>query len=196
MVAEQIILRFGYVALGLGTFFEGETVVVAAGALAHRGLLSLPLVILVAFVGSVAGDQTWFHLGHRFGKPFIAKRPAWQARTAKVGLWLDRLGWFFVVAFRFIYGIRTVTPAYLGASGYPAGRFLVLNTIGAAVWAAIFGSAGYLVGAGLGALLHRATHVEEAIIAAIIVTVVAGLIVKRVREKKEPHGKRPATSGV
>jgi membrane protein DedA with SNARE-associated domain len=188
MVAESIILRFGYAAVGVGTFFEGETVVVAAGALAHRGLLSLPLVILVAFIGSVAGDQTWFHLGHRLGRPFIERRPAWKARTEKVDLWLERLGWLFVFGFRFVYGIRTVTPAYLGASGYSSRRFLVLNTLGGATWAIAFGSAGYLVGAGLGALLHRATHVEEALVAAVVVTALAGLVVKRAREKKERRG--------
>ena len=49
--------ELAYVVVALGVALEGETALVAAGALAHRGDLSLPLVMLAAFIGSVSADQ-------------------------------------------------------------------------------------------------------------------------------------------
>ena len=43
MTLEELIVRWGYLAIGFGVFLEGESVVILGGALAHRGLLSLPL---------------------------------------------------------------------------------------------------------------------------------------------------------
>ncbi len=54
---------FGYFALFLGTFFEGETILVLAGFLAFRGYMDINLVVVVAFFGSYAGDQLWYFMG-------------------------------------------------------------------------------------------------------------------------------------
>ncbi|MBX3209465.1 MAG: DedA family protein [Labilithrix sp.] len=163
-----LIARWGYAAVAVGVFFEGETIVIVAGAMAHRGLLSLPGVIVAAFAGSVTGDQLWFHLGHRYGRGFAERRPAWRRRAERVEALFERYGTFFVLAFRFFYGFRTITPVVLGVVGYPAGRYTILNAIGAALWAVAFGSAGYGLGAGLRGILRRTTRVEELLLAAIV----------------------------
>jgi membrane protein DedA with SNARE-associated domain len=182
---ETLILRWGYLAVGLGTFFEGETILIAAGAMAHRGLLSLWWVIGSAFVGSLAGDQLWFLLGRRYGQPFIAQRPKIQRRTAVVEGWLHRYGTVFVLGFRFLYGLRSVTPVLLGASRYAPSRFLGLNAVGAALWALSFGYLGYGVGASLAALLDRRGRVEELLLAGLAVGVLVALLSIYARRKKQ-----------
>lgn len=172
---EALIVRWGYLAVVLGTFFEGETILVAAGALAHRGYLSLPLVVLCAFLGSVAGDQLWFQLGRRYGQPFLDRRPAWKKRAAAVQRHLLRFGDLFVLGFRFLVGVRTVTPALLGASGFSRARFAWLNALGGALWSAVIGGAGYVLGAALAKLLARAAHAEELLGTALgVVLLLAG----------------------
>jgi membrane protein DedA with SNARE-associated domain len=64
---QQFLHDFGYFALFLGTFFEGETILVLAGFLAFRGYMDINLVVLVAFFGSYAGDQLWYFMGRRTG---------------------------------------------------------------------------------------------------------------------------------
>jgi membrane protein DedA with SNARE-associated domain len=167
---EALVIRWGYLAIGLGAFLEGESILVAAGALAHRGLLSLPLVMLSAFIGSVAGDQTWFQLGRHFGHRLLQRRPKWQSRVGAVQGRLDRHGDAFVFGFRFIYGVRTVTPALLGLSNYPAARFLLLNVAGAALWVVVVGGAGWALGAALAGVLQRAARIEELLAAAVLAT--------------------------
>lgn len=170
---EALIVRWGYLAVVAGTFLEGETILVAAGALAHRGSLSLPLVMLGAFVGSVAGDQLWFQLGRRYGQPFLDRRPEWKERAGVVQRHLLRFGDFFVLGFRFVVGIRTVTPALLGASGFSRARFAWLNAVGGALWSVAVGGAGYLLGAALAKLLARAAHAEELLGGALAVGLLA-----------------------
>jgi membrane protein DedA with SNARE-associated domain len=178
---ESLIARWGALAVGVGTFFEGETVVLVAGAMAHRGLLPLPLVILSSFLGSLLGDQLWFLLGHRYGKDLIARRPSWQRHAKRAEDLLARYGTLFVIAFRFIYGFRTVTPILLGALRYPTRRFVILNALSAALWASTISIAGYAVGATVVSVLGRAGRIEELVLAAAIVGLAFWLVSRRAR---------------
>jgi len=58
MSLEEIISNYGYAALLIGTFIEGETILVLAGFAAHRGYLDLPLVVTCAFIGTLR-DTAW-----------------------------------------------------------------------------------------------------------------------------------------
>jgi membrane protein DedA with SNARE-associated domain len=184
---DAFLAHWGYLAVGIGTLLEGETVLLAAGALAHRGLLDLPVVMAAAFVGSVIGDQIWFHVGARFGRPYLDRRPALSKRAVALEPWIHRYGDGFVFGFRFLYGLRTIAPLLLGTGGYPAGRFTVINLLGAAVWAVTFGAFGWGLGAGLEQALARRAHVVE--IAAAAVAVALGLVlVRRAIARRAPRG--------
>ncbi|HEY1100522.1 MAG TPA: DedA family protein [Myxococcota bacterium] len=183
---DHLVAQWGYLAVAIGAFIEGEAAVVAAGALAHRGLLSLPLVMLSAFLGSVIGDQVWFQLGRRHGRPFIDRRPAWKERVDVVKARLDRFGTAFVFGFRFIIGLRTVTPALLGITGYPPWRFAVLNVVGAAVWSVVIGLVGWTFGAALASLLERVPHVEELLLAVVVCAVVVALVWRHQHKRVTP----------
>lgn len=175
---EELIARWGYFAIVAGTLFEGETTLLAAGAMAHRGLLSLPLVLAVAFFGGVLGDQIWFQIGRRYGQPFIDRRPGWRRRMRFVDRLLKRYGTMFVVLFRFLPLplMRTVTPVLLGARGYPALRFAVLNVAGAAVWTVLLTAAGWGLGAALSNLLGRPVRTTELLLAVLVAAVLSWLL--------------------
>jgi membrane protein DedA with SNARE-associated domain len=184
---DAIITRWGYPAIVVGTFLEGETILVLGGAMAHRGLLSLPGVMIAAFVGSVAGDQLWFLIGRRVGRATLEQRPKWRDRAARVEAWLARYGNAFVVGFRFIYGLRTVSPALLGASGYPQRRFSWLNVVGAALWATSFAGVGWGLGASLQGVLERTARWEE--IGALGILLAGGAAaVYRLSQRRESAG--------
>ncbi len=188
---EAFIAHWGYVAILFGTVLEGEAVLVAAGAMAHHGLLSLHWVITAAFVGSVLGDQAWFLAGRRYGKPFMTKRPKLAERAGVVQTWLDKYGAFYLIGFRFMYGLRTVTPLLLGATGFSERRFLLFNVIGAALWAMAFGEVGYGLGEGLRQLLARRGHAHEHLLMGAAVALLIALVwFLRIR-KREKLGTDP-----
>jgi membrane protein DedA with SNARE-associated domain len=157
---EGFISTYGYVAVAIGTFFEGETVLILAGFATHRGYLALPWVVICGFLGTFFGDQLYFHIGRARGTRILEKRPRWKAKSERVFALLQRHQLALVLGFRFVYGIRTITPFLLGMSGIPPLRFLLLNGVGAFLWAFAIGVAGYLFGHALELVLGDIKHIE------------------------------------
>ena len=178
-MVEAWIEQYGYLAIALGTFFEGESILLIGGALAHRGLLSLPWVVFAAFAGGVLGDQTWFRVGRIFGTAFLERHPSLRTHHARAQALLRRFGDGFVLGFRFVLGIRTITPLLLGTTSYRSTRFLALNVCGCTLWAAAIGFAGYSLGAGLAQVLERAGKLEELALGALALIVLTYLAVRR-----------------
>lgn len=178
LLLQHLILTYGYWVLFLGAFIEGETVLVIAGFAAHQGYLSLPLVIFIAFLGSLLNDQLFFFLGRIKGKSVLEKSPKWHELIKKVHHYMEKYDVLFIFGFRFIYGIRIIVPLILGTSRIKTKKFIFLNTIGAAFWAASVGTLGYLFGATLTFLIGRIRHIELQI---FFILLVLGLILWLVR---------------
>ena len=166
---QQFLQEFGYFALFLGTFFEGETILVLAGFLAFRGYMDLKLVMIVAFLGSYAGDQLWYFMGRKHGRKLLARKPRWQLMGDKALEHIRRHPDIWVLSFRFVYGLRTVMPVAIGLSGYPPGRYLLLNGIGAAIWAIALATAAYHFGAVLEGLLGSVKKYELWVLGGLLV---------------------------
>jgi membrane protein DedA with SNARE-associated domain len=169
MPIEHLISRFGYPALFLGLLLEGETVLVLAAFMAHRGYLSLPLVILLGFLVSFASDQFFFWLGRLKGVQFLEQRPTWRPRVEKAKTMLGRNSSLLFLGVRFMYGLRTVLPFVRGMSRFDPRRFALLNFIGAFLWAVLFGIAGYLFGHLMELILRDVSRYEAWIILFILI---------------------------
>jgi membrane protein DedA with SNARE-associated domain len=181
---EDLITHYGYIALLIGTFFEGETILVIGGLLAHRGYLELPYVIAAAFAGTLFGDQLYFYIGRIKGKKFIDSRPVWQAKSRRVFELLDKHQILLILGFRFIYGIRTVTPFVLGSSGISPIRYLLLNICGALLWAVAVGILGFYFGQALELVIGEIKLYEKwVIISLLLLSAVIWLFFKW-RDKK------------
>lgn len=169
MNIEALLQAYGYYALFIGTFLEGETILVLAGFLAHQGYLELRWVVLLAFLGSLSGDTLVFHLGRWKGRAFLARRPLWDKRAARVQRALDKYGTYVVLSFRFFYGLRNITPLAIGSTGFSPRRFLLLNAAGAAIWAVVVGSGGYLFGEAIGLFLKDVKQYERWLLLLVVI---------------------------
>jgi membrane protein DedA with SNARE-associated domain len=181
----QIIQDWGCLALLVGAFLEGETVILIGGFFASRGYLSLPLVMLCAFAGSLAGDQFAFFIGRKLGRGVIRRRARLRLRAAKILRWIQRYDIAVLLGFRFVYGFRNLTPFTLGATGFRPWRFAFYNVIGAALWAVIMPSLGYVFGTAIEALLADVQKGELWIIAAVIIAASVYGAVWHVRKRHE-----------
>lgn len=160
MTLESLISTYGYAAIAIGTFLEGETIVVLAGFAAHQGYLKLDWVIFWAFFGTLCGDQLYFHLGRLKGTAFLEKRPYWRVRSQKVFRIIHLHPVPLALGFRFLYGLRTITPFLLGASGFSPLKFLALNTAGGFIWSVAIGFSGFLFGRAAQLVLGKIKHYE------------------------------------
>ena len=169
--------HFGYMTIFLGTLLEGETVVIAAGFFAHKGMLSLDLVILAAFLGSTTSDQSLFFLSRNQGWKLLHKRPKTEDKVKHL---MQRLHnhphWLlaFALLFRFIYGIRNIAPIALGLSTLPTSRFIAANVVGALVWAILFSYAGFSFSAAITRFGPQVHYAELALLGAVC-ALVAGV---------------------
>jgi len=138
----------GYWVLFIGTFLEGEAILIFAGFLAHQGYLSIYGVILSAFAGSFLGDQFYFHVGRIKGAALLRFFTKLARKFRKALRLIERYGSFVAFISRYTYGFRILLPIILGMTNLSARRFLVLNLLSALSWAIIFSLAGYLFGKG------------------------------------------------
>jgi membrane protein DedA with SNARE-associated domain len=160
-ILEYLIRTYGYWALLAGTFFEGETILMLGGLIAKLGYLDLSLVMVVAFIGSFSGDQFYFLVGRLKGAELLARHPKWHGRVAKVHCYCERYQDLIMLGFRFVYGIRIMTPFVLAMSPkIKTGRFIIFNAIGAALWSAVVAGGGYLFGHALELVLNDIKHYE------------------------------------
>ena len=165
----SLIQTYGYVAIILGTFLEGETVLILSGFTAHRGYFPLSGVILAAWLGSSSGDILFFYLGRYHSAFLLSRLPRWQSRVKKTMDRLERHQAKLILMMRFLYGFRMITPFAMGMSAIPARRFLLLNLLSALLWATTGALAGYLFGSALEVMIGHLHQYEYAIMAAVSV---------------------------
>lgn len=174
MTIAQVVQDYGYPALFIGTLLEGETILILGGLAAHMGYLSLKWVIAFAFLGTLTGDQLFFFLGRRHGPTLLARYPSWKSRSDRVFAILERHQNILILGFRFVYGLRTITPFAIGVSNVSYVRFATLNLIGAAIWATIFGIGGFFFGQALEALMGHVKRYEIGL--AVVIIIVASVL--------------------
>jgi membrane protein DedA with SNARE-associated domain len=185
MTIESLVQEFGYLAVFIGTFLEGETILVVAGFAAYEAYLELPWVIVTAFFGSLFGDQLYFFIGRYKGRSLLNRYPRWQPRVNRFRKLMDRHDTWFILVFRFLYGLRTVAPFAIGLSNVSLRKFIILNVISAAIWAVTLAVLGYFFGQVMEVVLDDIKKYEVLIMAGIFLTAMIIFVVKRLRRRKK-----------
>jgi membrane protein DedA with SNARE-associated domain len=168
------------------TFIEGETIVIVAGFLTQQEVLDLNpwLIALCAFAGSFCSDQLMFCLGKYKGEAILKRFPRMAKNTEKARRLMLKYENALILGFRFVYGVRNITPILLGISGVHYIKFFILNLIGASVWALSFTFGGYYFGELIEQIAERHPHLKYAILAIVVLAVAGALTLKRIRSKK------------
>lgn len=183
MNISNLIEQYGYFAVFIGTFLEGETVLLFAGFAAHRGLMKLPEVILLAFIASTLGDQLFFFLGRLYGERLFTKFPALRKQVPRVENLLAKYDTPLILSIRFLYGLRVAGPIIMGAMKISPLRFCILNVMGAAIWAVLIAWLGYQFGNVLELMLHDVKLVEEIVLVGILLAGLAWAVYRRYKNR-------------
>ena len=175
------------------TFLEGETVVLIAAFAAAQGLIDPLLLLVAAWLGSFSGDQCYFFLGRKFGVRLLAFFPRWRRGVDAALSWLQLYDAWFILSFRFIYGVRNISSVALGLSPVGWKRFLWLNFAAAGLWAASFVAVGYFLGHAFDALLGDLARRFSLVMLGVFLAIGAGVwllhrMQRRRRQVKVPPG--------
>ena len=169
-----------YLAIFVWTFLEGETIVLLTAAALSGGIIHLNvwLVLLVSFLGSFSGDQLWFAVGRRYGAGLLARWPSLEDKTAGVFRLLDRHNDLFILTFRFIYGLRNISPFAIGMTHVSRKRFLGLNALAAMTWANAFVWGGCFLGRAMEKYLGQASQL---VLGLFVLTMLVGWLFGRLK---------------
>jgi membrane protein DedA with SNARE-associated domain len=178
----QLVQQFGYLAIAIGSFLEGEAVLLAGSFAASQGYLELFLVFPIAAVASFLGDLPYFYAGRRYGDSVIERFPSLHCHKGRLENLLHRHHVLMVLTLRFLYGVRIPGLLTLGMSTLPSWRFLTLNFFGALIWAAGICAAGYGAGRVITGFFDRMDSAEQAFM--LIVILVGSLMLAMLLRRK------------
>ena len=190
--------RYGYLAVGglvlledFGVPTPGETILIAAAVYAGAGKLSIVLVVLVALVAAVLGDNIGYAIGAFGGRRLVVRYGRYvlitEERLDKAGAFFERHGGKVVVVARFIEGLRQVNGIVAGTSAMTWRRFLVFNALGAALWVGTWSAVGYLAGDHITTIYEQVTryslYVAIGIAVVLVVLIVRAVLRRRARSR-------------
>lgn len=171
---QNLVEQYGYWAVVLGCVVEGEISVLLGAVAVNEGLLKLGGLMTAAFTGTMISDIGFYMAGRHFGRPALARRSRrWRARARMAERLLARYGTPAIVGFRFVFGLRSVAPFVFGMINVRPVRFVVLSSIGAALWAVGFSLLGLLFANALTAVI---THIKQVEIGLLVLLLLASLI--------------------
>lgn len=189
MAAElaALIAAYGYAATFVGTLLEGETFLLLSGVAAYRGYLSLPLLYAIGAAGAMLTDGSFFALGRMLGPALLRRFPRLAPAVARADALVARLPNSAVIGLRFLYGMRSVGPAVIGAGSMPGSRFLVLDVVAALLWSVAWVSAGYVLGEAAEQLLATVGPLGRWLVGGVLAAVaVASFVYLRRRRVAAP----------
>lgn len=180
---RNAVVHYGYWAVGVALFLEnvgvplpGEPVLLLASFLAFSEHdLQLPWIIVVATVVSTVGGSLGFAVGYYGGRPLLDRYqrvfrvpPSILARGEDL---FSRFGAATIFFARFVFGLRVIAGPLAGVLRMPWRTFLLFNFFGAAVWAVVISTVGYMFGRHWSTLMRDLKRFEVAVL--ILVLLVA-----------------------
>src|SRR5881394_922575 len=173
MSPEVLLHKFGYLAVFVGTFLEGETILVMAGFFAERGYLELVLVFFAAFGGAYVGHVFWFFLGRKQGMKLLDRFPKMKKHFGKGIRMFERYGAPAIFITQWLYGLRVTCAVIIGISRISTIKFLIFEAVTCIVWACVITTAGYYFGRAVEHVLGRAAHIEKWGLLVLVIVAVA-----------------------
>jgi len=143
-----LVERYGLLAVFLGCIAEGESAAILGGFFAHQRVFDGLQAFAAAFLGAFVGDTLFFLAGRRFSNAAFVVRLRAKPGFDRAFRLVREHPAAFVLLNRYAYGFRLVGGVASGLSQIPPAKFVMLNAVSSAVWAALFCSIGFVFGLG------------------------------------------------
>lgn len=182
MYAILCAIIFAETGLVITPFLPGDSLLFAVGAIAARGVLSLPVVILLLSAAAIAGDTLNYAVGRYFGDHVLKRfsrivKPEYVQKTHD---FYERHGSKMIVLARFVPIVRTLAPFVAGIATMRYREFAFYNVIGGFFWIASMTLAGFAFGN-----LEYVRRNFGAVVLAIVVLSVMPMIIEFVRMRSQ-----------
>ena len=181
---QEVIAEGGYVVLAAIVLLENlfppipsELVLPLAGSRVANGTMDYLPAVVAATVGSVLGALIIYAIARLGGRPLLLRYGRIlrldEQRLDRADAWLDRYGDRIVLFGRVIPVMRSVVSVPAGLSEMPVIRFVLLTTLGSAVWNAALIGAGWALGSRWHEVTDAIGTLTYVVIGAIVLLLVA-----------------------
>lgn len=139
---------FAETGLVVTPFLPGDSLLFAIGAIAARGVLSLPVLLISLAIAAILGDTVNYFVGKYFGDHVLRKfsRIVKPAHIEKTHTFYEKYGAKTIVIARFVPIVRTLAPFVAGIAAMHYATFSRYNVLGALLWILSLTLAGYFFG--------------------------------------------------
>ena len=177
---EDFISKYGYLSIFILTFFEGESVLIAAGFLAYNHYLDANAVVLISAMASYIGHGAFFLIALHRRETFLKYvQKVVKVNLSKLESLMERYGVASIFISQWLYGFRLLSAAVLGLSRMGKKKYFIYLLISCLIWAAICTYGGYFFGA---TLKNIAGNIKEYEVPIALGVLVAGFIIWLLRD--------------
>jgi len=195
----NLLITRGYLVVFLGSALDnfglpasGDIVMFAGGFFANNGRASLPLVMLIGFLGATVSDNSVYWIGRIGGRPLLTRVLKVRLLSfildakslGRVERYFEEHGRKTVFVGRFGPGLRSMTPLFAGVSHMKYYRFLPYSLAATTTWALLTGTVGYVFGEYWDELLSVARDVGYGFVALVALLIVL-YVLRRLRARKK-----------
>jgi membrane protein DedA with SNARE-associated domain len=182
-----LIIFFPILGESAGIPLPGETVLLAGGLAASRGIVSLPLVILIGASAAIIGDNIGYLVGRRGGRPLLFRYgKVLRVRDHQLAIldsFFERHGPKTVFFGRWVIFLRVWAALFAGASRMHWKQFVFWNALGGLAWATTMASLAYVFAASV-VRIGRIFGILGWVLA-IIVGIAVAIFISRMQHRAE-----------
>ncbi len=179
------------VGAGFGLPISEDTVILATGAMAERGVVPTYWALIICYLGVLSGDFVVFnigrHLGPRMLKNRLFQRLLPESRRERTEAMFARRGPFAVFVSRFLIGFRMPGFATAGLLGMSPWRFLFWDALGALITAPLVFGLGYTFSNRLDDIQEGIGAATDWVLVLVLVGVVITFVVWHARRRRDKH---------
>lgn len=182
-------LAFAEAAILVGLVLPGETALLVAGYFCHEGVLSLPVMIIVAVTCAIVGDSVGYEFGRWFGPRLRGSRlgvVVGERRWDRADEFLHRHGGKAVLLGRSIAVLRALVPSMAGMARMRYRTFLPWNALGGTIW----GAGCVILGYAFAASLHTVEKYLTWGPIPIVVLLIGFVVYREIRRRRAERARR------
>lgn len=133
----------GYLASFLGTFLEGEIMLLTTVLSSQLGHINFFGGMGLAFFGAFTGDFLKFYIAKKRGKKILDNKQILKVKVDKASVWFDKHPFIILCLYKFMYGFTTIIIVMAGLKDISFKQFALHSAVSIGLWVTVFGGFGY-----------------------------------------------------
>jgi membrane-associated protein len=160
----------------VGFFLPGDSLLVTAGIVAAAGLLNIWILLPLAILCAIVGDQIGYGIGRKAGQALYSRPDSMffkRRHLERAHEFYEKHGGKTIIIARFMPIVRTFCPPVAGAAHMNYGKYLTYDIAGGALWVGSMTLGGY----GVGKLMpNLGDKIHYVILAVVFLSLLPGII--------------------